>query len=165
MTEEAARQQKAAKQRHDAECADWLQRLRTELHANEQLAKDAQATPDQLERRVSEASAVLVQALPFVAEIDPSTSHSASSTITPELTSSSRPSEHLQLVAEADRLRTSTELLAKEHVKAREAQNLMVQTYRLLDLVSLKILVSASFLCISVEPHRRKFTVVVSSIM
>jgi hypothetical protein len=127
MMEEAARQQKATKERHDAECAEWLQRLRSEQQANEQLAKDAQATPDQLQRRVSEASSVLVQALPFVSEIEPSTSHAASPTITPELTAQSgRPIEHL-LVAEANRLRQSTEQLNREHAKAREAQDLMLQ--------------------------------------
>lgn len=148
MSEEKARQQKASKTQHEAECAQWLERLCTELKANEHLAKDSNATPDQLQRRVSEASAVLVQAL-FLTGID----SSASSSITqePNMTTATWSSPPTELVQAADNLRKSTEQLEREHSRAKQAQDLMLQTYRLLDILNHDVESSLSSFPVSIQ--------------
>lgn len=156
MTEESARQQKAQRALRDAETQQWLDRIRTELTLNEQILLDAGATPEQLHRRVIDASAVLVQALPFVADADPSTftatltSPSSSISTAPELTSGMDASR--QLVIEADRLRQSTERLALEQKQAARAQDLMAQTYRLMDLLNHTVEGSLSSFPVSFQP-------------
>jgi hypothetical protein len=143
MSEESARQRK---EQHETQSIEWLKQIRTQLDANQKMSLDANATPDQLQRRVSEASSVLVEVLPFVAEIEASTS----STVSPSQLTAADPAA--QLVIEAQRLRHSTEQLSQEHKQAARAQDLMTQTYRLLDLLNHTVDASLSSFPLSLQP-------------
>lgn len=157
MTEQTARQEKAQRELHDATTLQWLERVRNELRLNEQLSLDSSATPEQLHRRVSDSSALLVQALPFVAQIEPSTS----SQTVPQLTGagSSTTSPQHQLVIEAENLRQSTEKLAQEHKQAAKANDLMLQAYRLLDLLQNTLEATQSTFPASFQPAKDELDV------
>ena len=92
-----------------------MQRLNSELSANDHAAHDARASPDALRERVDVASRVLVAALPWL----------DAKSLTLERRNA--------LAAHVDRLRRSTEQLAAEQRRAAAAAETTRRAYRLAD--------------------------------
>ncbi|KAI6207377.1 hypothetical protein M3Y96_00002700 [Aphelenchoides besseyi] len=139
MSEESARQKQAAKTETAHEFDLWTERVAAQLRANEQIAHDATATLDQLQKRVDEAAGVLVDVLPWI----------DSSPLTQQQLNRVR--------GQTDRLRHSTEQLAAEQQHATKAQDLMAQSYRLLDLLNHTVENSLSLFPLSLQPAIDEF--------